>query len=64
MKGMYQDVEITTTLTFSCARCWGKLRAKEDKKGEIVVEFCQDCRDDTDNDAYDRGFAEGKAAQE
>jgi uncharacterized metal-binding protein YceD (DUF177 family) len=64
MKGMYQDVEITTTLTFSCARCWGKLRAKEDKKGEIVVEFCQDCRTDAEAEGYERGLAEGKAAQE
>ena len=63
MKGMYLDVEITTSLTFSCANCGGSLKAREDK-GEITVEFCQSCRDDTDNDAYDRGFAEGKAAQE
>ncbi len=60
MRQLDRDVDITTTLTFYCTECKSPLMAKIVRDGEIEVEFCQSCRDDTDNNAFDRGYSEGK----
>ncbi len=58
-KPLRDRVDKEISLTFSCVECGDPLKAREDKDGEISVEFCTSCRDYADTKGYDRGYAEG-----
>ena len=57
-------VHIGGSYTFSCNECGDPLKAHlDERRDEIVVEFCQSCRDYAHNQGWDEGLAKGKESQ-
>lgn len=61
--GMYSTVDMELSFTVVCAVCGSPLKARLDKS-EITVALCTSCRDDANNDGYDKGYADGEASHQ
>jgi hypothetical protein len=67
-KAMCSTLDLEISCTVVCEVCGGPLKVRVDEtrtgRDEVTVEFCTSCRDDADNNGYDRGYAEGLAKGE